>query len=264
MKLASTTSRIDSTQCPPFIFKEDITFNSLLKLVAVAAEATVDCLAVTQLHWKFEIPAKGQYKLISNAVRLQTMMKVIMEKKGNPVVFFYLSKPIPTAKFATAVDENLELDVAQNSMKSLISAIRKENSELQPKLDEAYPIGNHLLFPGKCIYAGDSKQFWELTDIRMEVWANAIAKDCAMLTSPPTSAHFTATSTVKPHWPPPDASHEVLVAYSEYSGSPVPTSHFNQVATPFNLALHGQQAPAALPPIIPAYPCPYPPFAMPF
>ncbi|KAF9244279.1 hypothetical protein BU15DRAFT_59593 [Melanogaster broomeanus] len=176
MKPPSTTSHIDSTQCPPFIFKEDVTFNSLLELVAVAAETTIDRLAVTQLHWKFEIPAKGQCKLISNSVGLQTMMKAIMEKKGNPIVFFYLPKPTPMMKFATAVtvDEELELDVTQNSMKSQISAIRKENSELRRKLDEAYPPGNHLLFPGKRIYAGDSKQFWELSDIRMEVWANAI------------------------------------------------------------------------------------------
>ncbi|KAF8835522.1 hypothetical protein BDN67DRAFT_1015479 [Paxillus ammoniavirescens] len=273
VKASSTTSHTDSTQCPPFIFKEDVSFRSLLKLVAIAAETTTDHLAVTQLHWKFEIPAKGQRKLISNAIGLQTMMKAITEKKGNPVVFFYLLKPAPTAKSATAVmvDDELELEVAQDSMKSQISAIRKENAEFRCKLEEAHPLSNHLLFPGKRIYAGGNKQFWELTDIHLEVWANAIAKDRATIISPPTSTHFTAASTIKPRHPAADASREVLVAYAEYTGTQVPAapvpSHehapmlFNQVAAPFNhiLALHAQQA-SVLPPTMPPYPYRFPPF----
>ena len=40
-------------------------------------------------------------------------------------------------------------------------------------LEERYPISNNLRFPGKRIYQ-DGSRFWELTGLRLQVWAAAI------------------------------------------------------------------------------------------
>jgi len=49
----------------------------------------------------------------------------------------------------------------------------RAGGELQ-QLEEKYPVGNHLCFPNKRIYASDGL-YWELTQLRLQVWANAIA-----------------------------------------------------------------------------------------
>jgi len=49
----------------------------------------------------------------------------------------------------------------------------RAGSELK-ELQEKYPIGNHPRFPTKRIYASGGL-FWELTSLRLQVWANAIA-----------------------------------------------------------------------------------------
>jgi len=84
-----------STQCDAFIFTNRNSFNDLVKMLAVAAQISAESLTLSQLHWKYEAPARGERKLVSNEVSFKVMMKSIEKKKRDAVVFFYLPKPIP-------------------------------------------------------------------------------------------------------------------------------------------------------------------------
>ena len=84
-----------SMQCDTFIFTNRNSFNDLGKMLAVAAQMSAESLTLSWLHWKYEAPARGERKLVSNEVGFKAMMKSIEKKKGDAVVFFYLPKPIP-------------------------------------------------------------------------------------------------------------------------------------------------------------------------
>ena len=53
------------------------------------------------------------------------------------------------------------------------AAIAQKTAGNQHKLLEKYPIGTHASYPDKCVYQ-DGTRAWELTDIRLRVWASSI------------------------------------------------------------------------------------------
>ncbi|KAG9318978.1 hypothetical protein JVU11DRAFT_1094 [Chiua virens] len=94
------------------------------------------------------------------------------------------------------------------------------------QLEDKFPVGNHVLFPNKCIYAKDGL-FWELTLLCLDIWAAAIPHQLAMFDDPPMSNMFTKSHVIKPTRPGPYASPELQVAYNcylqgrDYVGPPV-------------------------------------------
>ncbi|KIK82517.1 hypothetical protein PAXRUDRAFT_27581 [Paxillus rubicundulus Ve08.2h10] len=85
---------VKSVQCLAFLFSTMTSFNNLIQEIAKAAKMKFAQLALTQLHWKHKIPAKGEWKLLANDVDYKIMLKSIKAKKGNPVIFFYLLKAV--------------------------------------------------------------------------------------------------------------------------------------------------------------------------
>lgn len=53
------------------------------------------------------------------------------------------------------------------------AAIAQKTAGNQRKLLEKYPIGTHPSYPDKRVYQ-DGTRAWELTDIRLRVWASSI------------------------------------------------------------------------------------------
>ncbi|KIJ18227.1 hypothetical protein PAXINDRAFT_9312 [Paxillus involutus ATCC 200175] len=148
------------------------------------------------------------------------MLKSIEAKKGNPVIFFYLPKPIQSEEPPTlSMMEYEELHMAQEhdgGMKSQINMLRHGYTAERQKLEDKYPVSNNPLFPGKHIYASKDKTFWELTPICIEVWAAAIAKSRATYNTPPTSTHFIASNTIKPCRPEPGAPLSTFAACHKF------------------------------------------------
>ncbi|KAF9245011.1 hypothetical protein BU15DRAFT_59174 [Melanogaster broomeanus] len=282
-----STTVVKSVQCPAFLFSTITSFNDLVQEIAKAAKTNVAQLILTRLHWKHETPAKGERKLLANDVGYKAMLKSIEAKKGNPVIFFYLPKPaeIEEPPVLSTIQNNLmmanydELTSGENdSIKGQIDLMRNSYGVQRSQLDERYPVGNHPLFPGKRIYAAKEKDFWELSPLRLDVWASAIvwsflvAKGRATYDTPPISAHFTASATIKPRRPEPGSPLATFTAYHMYQKAT--TGHAEALPPP----IAGNELvyqPGTAPPLMPAgvYPSPnmlqpyypqYPGFPLPY
>ncbi|KAJ7712406.1 hypothetical protein B0H14DRAFT_3523954 [Mycena olivaceomarginata] len=72
----------------------------------------------------------------------------------------------------------------------------REQIELNELL-EAYPVDNNPLFPGKRIFHNETGYF-DLTDIKLRVWAAAKAKGTATSDKPPNSNHFFKNQAIRP------------------------------------------------------------------
>ncbi|KIJ05854.1 hypothetical protein PAXINDRAFT_158910, partial [Paxillus involutus ATCC 200175] len=214
-----STAVVKSIQCPAFLFSTTTSFDYLIQEIAKAAKTNVAQLVLTRLHWKHETPAKGERKLLANDIGYKTMLKSIEAKKGNPVIFFYLPKPVEIEE--PPVLSTIRNNLVMTNYDKLPSGENDGIKAQRGQLDERYPIGNHPLFPGKRIYAAKEKDFWELSPLRLDVWASAIlynvqAKGRATYDIPPTSAHFTASAMIKPRRPEPGSSLTTFAAYHTY------------------------------------------------
>ncbi|PCH40963.1 hypothetical protein WOLCODRAFT_16795 [Wolfiporia cocos MD-104 SS10] len=93
----------------------------------------------------------------------------------------YKNKHLPTA-----------LPVAQQ-----IASISKVCGPILSQLLEHYPENNRSdIFPNMHVYE-DKGRFWELTDLQLKIWANAIASNTASLDALPVSIHFSDRQKLK-------------------------------------------------------------------
>ncbi|KAF9241272.1 hypothetical protein BU15DRAFT_60899 [Melanogaster broomeanus] len=251
-----STTVVKSVQCPAFLFSTITSFNDLVQEIAKAAKTE----------------SKGERKLLANDVGYKAMLKSIEAKKGNPVIFFYLPKPaeIEEPPVLSTIQNNSmmanydELTSGENdSIKGQIDLMRNSYGVQRSQLDERYPVGNHPLFPGKRIYAAKEKDFWELSPF---------AKGRATYDTPPISAHFTASATIKPRRPEPGSPLATFTAYHMYQKAT--TGHAEALPPP----IAGNELvyqPGTAPPLMPAgvYPSPnmlqpyypqYPGFPLPY
>ncbi|KIK79821.1 hypothetical protein PAXRUDRAFT_36347 [Paxillus rubicundulus Ve08.2h10] len=190
-----STTVVKSDQCPAFLFSTTTSFNDLLQEIVKAAK----------MNWK----------LLANNVGYKTMLKSIEVKKGNPVIFFYLPKPVEIEEPPMLL--TIWNDLPMTNCDKLASGENDSiKGQIRGQLEEKYPVGNYLLFPGKRIYAAKEKDCWELSPLHLDVWAAAIAEGQVTYDTPPMSAHFTASASIKPHWPEPGSSLGTFTAYHMY------------------------------------------------
>jgi len=69
-----------SSQCNPFIFTIDTSFDAFIRAVANAAKTTTMNLTVSRLRWKFETPASLPMKLLTDEVGFRAMLDAGFEK----------------------------------------------------------------------------------------------------------------------------------------------------------------------------------------
>ncbi|KAJ8584983.1 hypothetical protein M405DRAFT_844819 [Rhizopogon salebrosus TDB-379] len=176
-------------------------------------------------------------KLLTDEVGFQAMLDAVQERTKGHTIFLYLPKPIDlearwkppevssragrsNITYEDDEDPSVPADHTAFSHKAQINHLRQESSKEVTGLEHRYPIGNHPLFPNKRIYAKGG-MFWELTSLRLDVWAAAIHQSTndnprATYDAPPMSNHFTKDKAIKPSRPPPNAPTTVFAAYGAY------------------------------------------------
>ncbi|KAG2744235.1 hypothetical protein P692DRAFT_20643847, partial [Suillus brevipes Sb2] len=201
-----------SSQCNPFIFSIDTSFNAFVRAVAIAAKTTATNLTLPRLRWKFETPASLPMKMLTDEIGFQAMLDAVQERTKGHTIFLFLPKPIDLEvppevssrnNCTYEYEEDSSMLAERDTMlshKSQIDALRQDSAKEVAELQRRYPIGNHPLFPDKRIYAKGGL-FWDLSPVRLDVWAAAIQNPRATIDQPPMSNHFTKDKTIKPPCP---------------------------------------------------------------
>ncbi|KIK93665.1 hypothetical protein PAXRUDRAFT_786907 [Paxillus rubicundulus Ve08.2h10] len=148
-------------------------------------------------------------KVLSNPVGYKAMLEAVTECTKGHTIFLFLPNPIDNEAPPSEImsHNNPIYDYDKNDHLHTWFSVECKD------LEQNFPIGNHILFPTKRIYA-KSGLFWELTSLCLDVWAAVIPQKCAMLEELPMSNMFTKAQSVKPPHPSPDASPEVFAAYN--------------------------------------------------
>ncbi|KAF8835450.1 hypothetical protein BDN67DRAFT_1015551 [Paxillus ammoniavirescens] len=196
------------------------------------------------------------------------MFEAVTERTKGHTIFLFLPKPIdneaPPSEITShnnptyEYDENIHSDASKPlSHKEQIDHLCAGFSAERKDLEQNFPIGNHILFLTKRIYA-KSGLFWVLTSLHLDVWAAVVPQKCAMLEEPPMSNMFTKAQSMKPPHPGPDASPEVFATYDchlkghDYVRPAVPQNP-EPVMPPFppTAAMGPYQAPQGYPSLYP-------------
>ncbi|KAJ6568837.1 hypothetical protein B0H19DRAFT_1373283 [Mycena capillaripes] len=177
-----------TTELGPFLFNSSIKYPDFLRILADGC------------------PKKS----LANTTAYDVMVKSLKDRKKDYVFSVYMAPPtavkrelpwIESNNGGSTLDFGYNLEEAtSNSVKSIrdqISTIdASSNTELNELL-EKYPIDNNPLFPGKRIFHNETGYF-DLSDIKLRVWAVAKANGTATIEKPPASNHFFKNQTIQP------------------------------------------------------------------
>ncbi|KAJ7438218.1 hypothetical protein B0H11DRAFT_2358896 [Mycena galericulata] len=204
------------TELGPFIFMSSINYTDFLHIISTGCRTKTANLALSSVQWKFDRPANATKKSLSNEAAYKVMMKSIKERRKDYVFSVYMAPPtavkqeLPWTKDeddgnggGPSLDFKYNLDAPSASVLSIreqITSIDNASNTEMNELLEAYPIDNNPLFPGKRIYHNETGYF-DLTDIKLRVWAIAKAKGTATIDKPPASNHFFKNQTIRPAHP---------------------------------------------------------------
>ncbi|KAJ7037749.1 hypothetical protein C8F04DRAFT_1256631 [Mycena alexandri] len=202
-----------TTTLGPFEFATPITFPDFVEIIAHACQTKTANLNLPSLQWKFDRPNNAKLMPVTNATGFKVMLKALTDRHKDYVFSIFMAPPsvikaeLPWNQSGDAgakgpLDFEYGIDDMPGgssvlSIREQLTSIDKASSTELNELLEAYPINNNPLFPGKRILHNTTGYF-ELTDIRLRVWAVAKAKGTAMLTEPPASNHFFKNQTIKP------------------------------------------------------------------
>ncbi|KAJ7629154.1 hypothetical protein DFH06DRAFT_1338434 [Mycena polygramma] len=140
-------------------------------------------LLMTAARWSDQ-PGNAQRKSLANATTFDVMIPLSAVKKELP----WVKNEYGGNGGGDLLDFEYNLANAPKSALSICDQIISINAvssnELNELLEE-YPLNNHPLFPGKHIFHNETGSF-DLTDIKLRVWAAAKAKGTATsVTLPP-------------------------------------------------------------------------------
>ncbi|KAJ6454364.1 hypothetical protein C8R45DRAFT_1189504 [Mycena sanguinolenta] len=202
-----------TTDLGPFLFQSSIGYTDFLRILA-DGHTKVANLATSTIKWKFDRPSNAAKKSLANETGFKAMIKSLQDRHKDYVFSVFMAPPSPVKQElpwllnehdvkpgGSTLDFEYNLDAtASSSVKSIrdqISSIDNSSSQDLNDLLDKYPVDNNPLFPGKHIYQNETGYF-ELTDIKLRVWAVAKASGKAILEAPPNSAHFSRAQTIKP------------------------------------------------------------------
>ncbi|KAJ7868716.1 hypothetical protein B0H14DRAFT_3441023 [Mycena olivaceomarginata] len=214
------------------------------------------------MEWKFDRPNNAKRRLLTNDVGLGVAIKTLKARHRHYAFTVFMSPPSPIKQelpwLKEEADENgagpLDFDFSIEELMAPGNSAGIDNTSNPHfnRLLKKYPIDNHPQFPGKRIYHNGTG-FFELTDVRLRVWAVAMAKGVATENDAPVSNHFAKNQTIRlPHAAPP-----ALAPMTAFP-NPSTSSDVLQLILPALQALtHANHAPYGLLP--PYYPHQYPP-----
>ncbi|KAJ7716062.1 hypothetical protein B0H16DRAFT_1476962 [Mycena metata] len=202
-----------TTTLGPFECISSFTFPDFLNIIATACQTNTANLVLPSLQWKFDRPNNSKLKPVTNATGFKVMVKVLTDRHKDYVFSIFMAPPtfikaeLPwkeSRNEGPSVPLNFEYGIddmqSQGSVLSIrdqLAGIDKASSTELNELLEEYPINNNPLFPGKRILH-NATGFFDLTDIKLRVWAVARAQGKATLKEPPASNHFFKNQTIKP------------------------------------------------------------------
>ncbi|KIK04473.1 hypothetical protein K443DRAFT_57212, partial [Laccaria amethystina LaAM-08-1] len=274
----------------PFFFNLDTTrIDFLQSLASCCVEGhyapTITSINHHQLFWKLQVPANDRKRPLSTEdgfrVLIDKLADLSQKKKDTTII---LSLPPLTRVAANPADvvagkRGVDLEREEFKEGPLGSTIREQQlavcegtADILDKLRINFPIGMDMRFPDKRVYSSGPDGLWELTTLRLQVWASHIAKGTATLDAPPNSVHFSESQRLRI----PTKVREVT-ALPVAPQTPAAVPHFapNQGFYPFGgfppyfpppypypfyppLGNEPNAAPYPIPPLHGHYPGPYP------
>ncbi|KAJ7501479.1 hypothetical protein B0H11DRAFT_2275141 [Mycena galericulata] len=198
----------------PFFFPLNSTFTNFCDRLAVAVGCRTAALNLPMTKWKYMKPTKDHLKALGTQDGYKAMRLSMQERSKDLIIEVHMAPPLLLAAdlpYETddykPPDSFEELDApAASSVRQQMATLDASAAPVMEQLRERYPIGNHPSFPTKRIVTSTTNpdRHWELTDIRIRVWAAHILQDKATLDEYPKSAHFSEEQRLRaPHTPAP-------------------------------------------------------------
>ncbi|KAJ7622764.1 hypothetical protein DFH06DRAFT_1143097 [Mycena polygramma] len=213
-----------TTTLGPYEFTSSISYTEFLALVAKGCRTSSGNLVCDAMEWKFDRPANSKRRPLRDEVGLKVAIKALTERRKDFNFSIYMPPPTPVKQelvlpfpwLKTESEKTGPLDfdftpdelTASGSVISVREQIAGIDAASNPHFNillERYPIDNNPLFPGKRIYHNEVG-FHELSDIKLRVWAVAMAKGAATKDKPPSSSHFNKNQTIRISNAPPAAA----------------------------------------------------------
>ncbi|KAG1718098.1 hypothetical protein EDD22DRAFT_855664 [Suillus occidentalis] len=252
-------------------FKSDTaqTFPKFKCEIAKVLPCRPTMLPVSKFEWKFENQAQNApRKKIADEAGFEALVDAVRAKRTNDnvVVWLYTPKPLKEeedwdtgnpdyVENPLDFDEEAGPEQGTQSKKALIEGMAAKRVTAETELQKLYPWGQCPVFPHMRVWHNKSNNtYFELTQMRISVWATAIAAGRATTLIPPTSLHFADDKKLKmPSSVTRPASDAPISAFSEFYHR----RQDEQIAA----ALHVPQVPtsAPQPQHVPRAPPPGPP-----
>ncbi|KAG2150765.1 hypothetical protein DEU56DRAFT_962190 [Suillus clintonianus] len=207
---------ITIVSCGPFKMDTSRTFQSFKHDIAKVLPCRLTMLPVAKFEWKFENQAQSApCKKIADEAGYDALLDAVKAKRAaeNIVVWLFTPKPAKDEQDWDMGDPDYverpfnfdeEAGAASRTTKSLIDDMSSKRRKAEAELHSLYPVGRYLLFPDMRVWHDERMNtYFELTEMRVKVWANSIAAGRADTSAPPTTNHF--TQKLKVPRPPPDA-----------------------------------------------------------
>ncbi|KAK7038436.1 putative proline-rich protein [Favolaschia claudopus] len=205
-----------TTTLGPFEIKSDIQHPQFIRIIAKACQTTRESLVLASMEWKFDRPNTSRRRPLTDEVGLRVAIKALADRRKDYAFTVFMAPPQATTQdlpwldragdsgplnFEYTLDELTTPGNSVISVRQQIAGIDNASNPFFEELKEKYPIDNHPSFPGKRIFHNDTGYF-HLDDVKLRVWAVAIAKGTADVNRCPVSSHFRKEQTIRPPAPP--------------------------------------------------------------
>ncbi|KAJ6465258.1 hypothetical protein DFH09DRAFT_1381957 [Mycena vulgaris] len=207
-----------TTTLGPYEFISSISYPDFLRVVADGCRTKPANLDRNSMQWKYDRPASAKPKPLTNETGFTVMIKQLKARHKDYAFNVFMSPPnavkeeLPWIRLGAEQDDgndgggppdfdynidDLKAGGSVLSIRDQIAGIDSASNEQFNQLLEKYPINNSPLFPGKRIYHNETGYF-DLTDIKLRVWAVAMAKGQATIDKAPASSHFFKSQIIRP------------------------------------------------------------------
>ncbi|KAJ6587613.1 hypothetical protein DFH09DRAFT_1274490, partial [Mycena vulgaris] len=207
-----------TTTLGPYEFISSISYPDFLRVVADGCRTKPANLDRNSMQWKYDRPASAKPKPLTNETGFTVMIKQLKARHKDYAFSVFMSPPndvkeeLPWIRLGAEQDDgndgggppdfdynidDLKAGGSVLSIRDQIAGIDSASNEQFNQLLEKYPINNSPLFPGKRIYHNETGYF-DLTDIKLRVWAVATAKGQATIDKAPASSHFFKSQIIRP------------------------------------------------------------------
>ncbi|KAJ7790902.1 hypothetical protein B0H14DRAFT_3568412 [Mycena olivaceomarginata] len=203
-----------TTTLGPYEFRSSVTYPDFLAMITKACQTRPENLSLSSMQWRFDRPNNATRRPLTTETGLKVAIKSLAERKKDYNFTVYMSPPSLVKKelpwIQDARNDNApgpldfdytieELSAPGSSILSVREQIAGIDNASNPhfnELLEQYPVNNHPSFPGKRIFHNEMGYF-DLNDVKLRVWAVAMAKQSATVDRPPLSNYFLKNQTIR-------------------------------------------------------------------